>query len=204
LQEPNKCFNFNYRLNKAAFMPKIKTSREEILEKATLVFQQYGYPNTSIKMLAEACGLQKAHFYYYFENKEALMLAVLEYVFVKIEKELIAIAWQEEKSRAKRLQEFLTVFERLFYESGEGKLMVNTILQTLTEASPFKSIAKKLYQQLNEALAELYQDRYSPSYAVGKAQQALQDLQGGLIMSQIHEDSSFFKAALKRVGKKIG
>lgn len=184
-------------------MPKIKTSRKEILEKSTTVFQQYGYPNTSISMLAEACGLQKAHFYYYFKNKEALMLAVLEYVFEKIDNELIAIAFEKPKSRASRLQVFLTGFERLFYKSGEGKLMVNTILQTLTEASPFRAIAQKLYSRLNEALAELYQDRYSAPYALGKAQQALQDLQGGLIMSQIYEDESYLKAALKRVGKKV-
>lgn len=184
-------------------MPKIITSKEEILAIATEVFKEHGYPNTSIAMLAKACNIQKAHFYYYFENKEQLMAAVLRFVLKKTEEDLFLPAWDVRVDKSERLQLFLSSFEALFYKTGEGKIMVNTILQMIGMETPFVKIAQEFYTRLIETVAHLYEDRYSATYAINKAEQAVQDLQGALIMTQLYNDDRFLKGALKRVGKKV-
>ena len=184
-------------------MPKIITSKEEILEKVVPVFLQYGYNNASIAMLAEACGLQKAHIYYYFASKEALMVAVLESVLLRAELLLFLPAMDSSINKSIRLQSFLTAFEDFFSNQNLGNILVNTILQTIGMDTPFKEIAQKFYQKLIDSIAHLYEERYSPSYAINKAEQAVQDLQGSIMMSQIFNEPSFFKSALKRVGKKV-
>ena len=50
----------------------------KILRNARRLFAQDGYDRVSMDRIAAACGLTKPVLYYYFENKRAVLLAVLE------------------------------------------------------------------------------------------------------------------------------
>src|SRR5436190_23677957 len=52
--------------------------REQILEKATRVFAEHGYPNTDVQFIADPLGISKGTVYRYFPSKELLFLAVVE------------------------------------------------------------------------------------------------------------------------------
>ena len=56
-----------------------KLSTEQMLNSCALQFKAHGYAGTSMDMLAKACGLSKASFYYYYPSKEALLMQVLEH-----------------------------------------------------------------------------------------------------------------------------
>lgn len=51
--------------------------RDRILEKATDLFVTQGYSAISMREIAEACGISKAGLYYYFKDKEDLLLSIL-------------------------------------------------------------------------------------------------------------------------------
>lgn len=53
-------------------------SRQRILREATRLFAHHGYEGTSLRMLAEAVGMQKGSLVYHFESKERIREAVLE------------------------------------------------------------------------------------------------------------------------------
>ena len=53
-------------------------TREQILSAATDAFAQQGYHQTSMDQIAKAAGLSKGAVYYFFENKAALFLAVVQ------------------------------------------------------------------------------------------------------------------------------
>jgi len=53
-------------------------TREQILNVATEAFAQQGYHQTSMDQIAKAAGLSKGALYYFFENKAALFLAVVQ------------------------------------------------------------------------------------------------------------------------------
>lgn len=184
-------------------MPKIVTSKEELIERSLEVFKSTGYPATSMAMLAKACGVEKAHLYYYFKSKEDLMVEVLCHLEQRAQEEIFTIAYQEELPYGERLERLLQELEAFYKEVKTGCLMTNTIIQTLYDRDVFTSIAQRFCTALIEAVAHLYQDRYSASYATGKAEQAVQDLYGGLIFAQIYNDDNYLFRALKRIKKKV-
>ncbi|WP_110513676.1 TetR/AcrR family transcriptional regulator [Herpetosiphon llansteffanensis] len=53
----------------------------QIIEAATRLFAQHGIDQTSMDMLAKAVGMSKGVLYWYFESKEAIILALLEHLF---------------------------------------------------------------------------------------------------------------------------
>lgn len=52
--------------------------RDELVEVAVELFARNGYAGTSIRDIADAVGRSVSNVYHYFENKEALWLAILE------------------------------------------------------------------------------------------------------------------------------
>jgi len=52
--------------------------REQILEKATRVFAEHGFPNTDVQFIADPLGISKGTVYRYFPSKELLFLAAVE------------------------------------------------------------------------------------------------------------------------------
>jgi|GEM_PF-921190 len=93
-------------------MPKISQSlkdnrREAILQAAVDCLQKHGLAGTSMRTIAEAVGLTKGGLYPYFENKEAIMLAVGERY---LEKHLTSLEPREGMDAAAQLSGFLDGF----------------------------------------------------------------------------------------------
>lgn len=57
---------------------KADVSRERVLAAAARIFVDRGYAGTTMRAVAEACGLQAASLYYHFRSKEDLIGAVLD------------------------------------------------------------------------------------------------------------------------------
>jgi len=51
--------------------------KEQIIEKAIILFYTNGYDNTSIRELAKATGLSVAGLYYFFKDKEEILFTIL-------------------------------------------------------------------------------------------------------------------------------
>lgn len=50
--------------------------KEKIIESAIKIFSKYGYSNASIRMIAEEAGVSKALIFWYFNNKDELIVEV--------------------------------------------------------------------------------------------------------------------------------
>ncbi|RME87654.1 MAG: TetR/AcrR family transcriptional regulator [Anaerolineae bacterium] len=55
-----------------------RVGRQHILEVAERLFTEHGYRATSIREIAQACGVTNAALYYYFPSKEALFFEVMQ------------------------------------------------------------------------------------------------------------------------------
>jgi|TARA_B100002003_G_scaffold227942_1_gene235898 AcrR family transcriptional regulator len=69
-------------------LAKSMTRYEELLEVAVDLFAANGYAGTSIRDIANTTGHSVSNVYHYFENKEALWLAILEYSVKGLPEEL--------------------------------------------------------------------------------------------------------------------
>lgn len=61
-----------------AAVPTRPNQREHILDVALRLMADQGAGSTSMRQLAQACGLQVAAIYHYFESKDALLAAVID------------------------------------------------------------------------------------------------------------------------------
>ena len=65
------------------------TTKQEILDAALELFSVQGYEATSISQLAEAVGIRKASLYSHFENKQAILEALIQATIEEYEKHSI-------------------------------------------------------------------------------------------------------------------
>lgn len=56
-----------------------KQNRQAITDAALRIFSEYGYRGSTVAQIAEAAKMSKANLLYYFQSKEDVYLAVLEY-----------------------------------------------------------------------------------------------------------------------------
>ena len=79
-------------------MPKQKVSETFILNQALKIFSHKSYYNATMADIAESCGLLKGSMYHYYDSKEELMKAVIEYVHDFFNKEVFSYAYDESLS----------------------------------------------------------------------------------------------------------
>ena len=77
---PNRRYNDKKSENQDA--------REVLLAAATALFAQKGYAGTSVREIVERAGVTKPVLYYYFENKEGIFRAILEWA-TELQKEML-------------------------------------------------------------------------------------------------------------------
>ncbi|MCE9564598.1 MAG: TetR/AcrR family transcriptional regulator [Planctomycetes bacterium] len=58
--------------------------REDLLSGATQVFATQGYQGADVQVIAQTCGLAKGTVYLYFPSKEALFLATVDRVMIRL------------------------------------------------------------------------------------------------------------------------
>ncbi|KAA9354862.1 TetR/AcrR family transcriptional regulator [Larkinella humicola] len=166
-------------------MPVQKVTREEILQKAMLVFKRQGYHRTTMEDLAQACGLLKGSFYHYFRSKEVLMNEVLLYFNAVNEKQLFSIAYDEDKPPKQRLEHLLDALFNGIVRSEGGCLMGNTALETSLVTEAFTEPLRVHFNNALAALAHLYRTNHSPEKARELAEQATAEIQGSLVLVKV-------------------
>jgi len=180
-------------------VPIYKTSKEEILEKASMVFREKGYHHTSIQNLADACGLEKPHFYYYFKKgKPQIMEEVLIYIDGLMEKYVCELAYDEKYTPKERLSKMLKRMNKFYLNGPGGCIFANTILETANVSERFKPIIIATFDKWAAALQYVLQAKYDAEKAKKLAYSIIQDMEGGLMMFQLYKDEQFMKMAEER------
>lgn len=83
--------------------------REQIIEAANALIYQRGYNQTSFSDIAEASGLPRGNFYYYFRSKDEILSAVVEHRLASIRQllEEWEAEYPEPRQRLKRFVQML-------------------------------------------------------------------------------------------------
>ncbi|MGD1841598.1 MAG: TetR/AcrR family transcriptional regulator [Thermonemataceae bacterium] len=178
------------------------SKKEQIVWKSIGIFRKQGYFKTSIADLSEACGIHKAHFYYYFKDKEHLLEECLTTVKKIFDKKIFILAYQE-KPLKERLHEIEAAIKNIFLKYEGGCIMANSVLETAHYNPQFIPIIQSFFDAWMQALPHLYTEKYQPATALAKAEQAVQDIEGGIILMRLYKDDRFFLKALKRAKQVI-
>ena len=177
-------------------MRKPLKSRVELIQDLGKIFRAHGFDGTTLTLLTEGTGLERASLYHHFpkgkvDMAEAVLLQSLSDLKFQVIEKLIG-----EGSAEKRVGQMLTAVEK-FYNEGNDVCFITifSLAKVSKKVSGLMSEAILLWARLLEnALIELKIER--PREA---AHQALSSIQGALILSHAVNDPRIFKNSIKHL-----
>jgi len=101
------------RLSKTA----AKERRQELIDVAAQLFLKQGYENTTVNQIIKKLNLAKGTYYYHFQSKEDILIAVSDKLISDTQKKLVSIHRQNEKDVLWRIREILSIFHDDFYRN---------------------------------------------------------------------------------------
>ena len=184
-------------------MPIRKVSKREIIQSALRVFNQQGYHKTSMSDLGGSCGLLKGSIYHYFSSKEQLMHEVLSSGQAYKSLGLIPLLYNEEVPPKQRLERFFQSIEDEELLERGGCLLGNMGLELSNVSEELRTDIKEFFVEWTNAIMFVYKSRYPEERAKQLAEQALQELEGAIMISRVYQNTAFIRDAKKRITSRI-
>ncbi len=129
----------------------------EIIQCSKKLFEQYGYTNTSIRMIAKEMGFKnQASFYIYFESKDKMTAVILQRGARKVQEYLKSLSLGNVSAIHKLLLENLLIteilrddFNRRFYTEAESSLKYADWIEQIP------GYTKCLYDNISKEIVEI-------------------------------------------------
>jgi len=184
-------------------MPKQKTNREEILKDSLLVFTHKGYHKATMADLAEACGLEKPHFYYYFKNKKALMVEVLKFSRQKMQEWVLSKAYDEAFTPEQRIRKMAQNLVKIHSSNFDGCIMGNTILEVANTEPDLLPYVRGYFDDFLHAFKHIYQTKHTEIKAEELAKATLREVQGSTMLMRLHQNSDYLIETADRIIRNV-
>ncbi|MBZ9581360.1 TetR/AcrR family transcriptional regulator [Klebsiella quasivariicola] len=162
----------------------MKPKYHEIINLSSQFLNREGFLNPSIDRIAEAAGISKMTFYRYFEDKEALIKAVLKEKHNTFILELKSLIAENETAKDK----LFTIFD--FYqnwfarESFHGCMFTRAVVELGNTMPALKSITFDFKSGLYRLIQEILLDYFSPIKSERVAFVILMLIDGAISVSQ--------------------
>jgi len=179
-------------------MPLQKITKEELIAKSIGVFREKGYYRTNMSDLAIHCGLTKGAFYHHFLSKEEVMLNCLRMSANWFEHHVFSIAYDENISIQDKLNKMAEMTFKAFTNESGGCFFANTILETAHVEDTFKQVMKDFFKSWEEAMFQIFSSKHSNKIARELSIKSLTDIEGSIILMQLHEDRKYLEEAISR------
>jgi AcrR family transcriptional regulator len=141
--------------------------RDLILDTALRLFNHYGFDKTSISDIADAAGIGKGTFYYYFESKEELFLSIIH---EHAERDLAYI--QEKANECQTIEEKIRLFIMAPVEWMEQNFMIY-VKFLVQNQSIFLRKLNSFKHRLNDRKTEYLRSILLEGQASGELRQSL-------------------------------
>jgi AcrR family transcriptional regulator len=144
-------------------------TRQEIMASALKMFRDQGFDNVSVEMICEAAGVSRATFFNYFQQKEAIFMAVAEARLKFVRKFLSEHA---KEPRSYKFQDVIDLFLGLAAENQREEKMVKYIFPQVLQRPICMEHAYTARMEFEKVLKEILieidkqGDRLNPNYSV--------------------------------------
>lgn len=116
----------------------MKEKEKLIIEAAIKLFATKGYASTSIQEIVSESKISKGAFYLYFKSKDALLIAILQYYFEMVERNLEKFEQENLEPREKFIKQLSALFNTLM----EHKEFI--IMQSREQVIPLNDSVREL------------------------------------------------------------
>jgi AcrR family transcriptional regulator len=158
----------------------VTDSKEHIIKVSCRLFLQKSFKEVTMKELVNASGLSKGAFYHYFESKEQLFLAVLEYFFTTIMVHNYSRYSKESfynfyHDYANEIKDYTKLYLKEFLESDiEEEFTMNYFTLAFDALKLFPEFRLRLVEEQNKEL-KIWTDVLSNARKNGEIDSALTD-----------------------------
>lgn len=187
-------------------MKRSEHTRDFIIEAAAPIFNKYGYAGTSIADVLEYTVFTKGAIYHYFENKDELALAALEYNLSIVSEKMFS-ATNDTKHSCDKLAVFSEAFKNNYHLMKEmgGCPIMNAAVDSddsneliRNRISQFIKLWKKSLKSIiengkfkNEIRPDVDTDSFSTNF--------ISLIEGSLAMSKVIDDRKFLDNAVRLI-----
>ncbi|MFC9459760.1 TetR/AcrR family transcriptional regulator [Streptomyces sp. NPDC058430] len=185
-------------------MGRSSDAREKILASAQSLIELRGYTALGVAEICKAAGVPKGSFYYFFESKEALALAVLDEHW-KAQRGNWARVLQDDAeplSRLRRLFEETEASLRAGQQSCgtvSGCMFGNLTLELSNQTEPIRKRLQQIFDAQVEMVEKVIAEaRERGEVAVGDAREAARSivaqLEGQVLFAKLYNDAQHLEA----------
>lgn len=181
-------------------MPKIrKIDDDAVVERLTRTFKDLGYEGASLTALSDATGLKKSSLYHRFPNgKEQMAEEVLGRVRQALDIHVFPVLHGRAPVREK-MAHFAKVMDAV-YASGNESCLLNMLCPPRGADTACGTAINDTFRKLREGLAQVAIESGAPKKtALLRAEQALVELQGSLVVARGTGDVAVFGRMLSRL-----
>ena len=179
-------------------------SKERLLTAAKELFLARGYAATTVDAICEKAGLTKGSFYYFFDSKEDLGLAVLDWSLQRSAQMLASGPHVRIVDPLEKAFAFLEHLEKCSPKLWSGGCLLGVFSQELAETNPrmqkavagmFQAVADDFAKQLEPIAAQCAGEQAPPASEF--ADTLLGILEGSIILAKAHRDPTRISKAIR-------
>ncbi|VVB69317.1 HTH-type transcriptional regulator BetI [uncultured archaeon] len=126
--------------------------RNELIDTAERIFIAQGYDQTSISDIVKEVNVSQGAFYYYFDSKEDVLVAVMDKQIALMEHDFMQIANNGDLDEAAKLNSMINRFLRI---SASGKKILGYIHQAKNATLHKKIIGVRPFARIAPIMAEV-------------------------------------------------
>ncbi|MCF6459635.1 TetR/AcrR family transcriptional regulator [Clostridium sp. Cult3] len=139
-------------------MPKIvdyEEKKQEIIEKAKIVFAKRGYHNTSLSHISKKCGIGRTTIYQYFKNKDEIFYHTVGSTLEEIQTQVNVIATNEQLTFTEKLKQVIHQLTDEQKNSNTFILLLETWIVLNREKNEMLENLKTETQKLKDTIEDL-------------------------------------------------
>jgi len=174
--------------------------KEKVITELLKVFRQYGYEGATLARLSQATGLGKASLYHHFpKGKEEMAQAVLNYVNDWMETNIFATL----RSHSQPIERIRAMTKKVneLYNCGEHACLLAVLS---LESKLFATEIQKALTCWIDSLAQVLIDAgCEEKLARQKAEDAVLQIQGSLVLARGLDDTAPFQRVLQRLPEEL-
>lgn len=181
-------------------MPQIRKIEDDVLlDRLAETFKDVGYEGASLSVLSDATGLKKSSLYHRFPDGKAQMAQeVMAQTARALDAEVFPLL-AGKGAPATKIGGFVRVMDG-FYAGGRQSCLLNMLAPPRAETNACGEAIGTTFKRLLKALAAVVREAgATEAQGRARAEQALVELQGGLVVARGMDDAAVFTRTLKRL-----
>ena len=186
-------------------------TRQRIIQAGAELIHRKGFHNTGLQEILKASGVPKGSFYFYFDNKEAFGIELIDHFMREMGKIALPILSDDSVPPLKRLDNYLGTFIE-FFESQDCQkgCLVGNLSQEMSTLSPaFRQALERAWSRMAQPIARILQqardagDIPADMDVRQTADFLLSTWQGAILRMKVAGDSKCLRVAKDMIFNKI-